>query len=239
MSQSYIKKVVSTMKKLLKSNLFKCILIILFAFLIIRFVDNKIITNQSRNYLSKKYNIPKSELVLKKVVHKHTKRKCSDGECIGTVKQTIPTYTIFKYHNKKITVCENDDDFLYDDLFYGVRNYYANFFNVDPDNVFVFIYEYAYMEYLCNKDLKEITDNDILDFLKEERYAHIIIELSERENKNYIMKKEKELTNKERVEISQNKHTIKDDTGYDSWDRVDDAKLTVFKRYDIHTDYDY
>ncbi|MBQ3298415.1 MAG: hypothetical protein IJG97_06465 [Bacilli bacterium] len=227
------------MEKILKSNLFKCILIILFAFFIIRFIDNKRTENLSRNYLSEKYNIPKSELVLKKVIHKHNERMCSDGECIGTVKQVIPSYAIFKYKNKEITVCENDDDFLYEDLFYGVRNYYANFFKVNPDCVFVFIYEYEYMKYLCDKDLKEITNVDILDFLQDDLNVNIVIELSENENDYYIMQRKKELRKKENVSTSKDKHIIKDDTGYDPWDRMDDAKLTVFKRYNIRTDYEY
>ena len=66
-----------------------------------------------------------------------------------------------------------------------------------------------------------------------------VIELSENENDYYIMQRKKELRKKENVSTSKDKHIIKDDTGYDPWDRMDDAKLTVFKRYNIRTDYEY
>ena len=227
------------MNKIFKNKYFKVLLIIIciaIVFYIVRTISNKKLENESRNYLSEKYNIPKNDLILKKVVPQHNKRMCSDGECIGTVKQVIPAYVIFKYKDQDITVCEEDDDYLYDKLFNGVRDYYANILGMDSSNVYVFVNKYDYMRYLCKNDLKQINSTNILDFIQETDY--IKISLSKTGNENYNIKYySSKLMHNEQIDVSHYKLIVKDDTGYDAWDRENNAKLTVFKRYTISGEY--
>lgn len=149
--------------KIIFTTIFTIFIIIFVVFFTIKHINQNKFINQSKEYLNEKYGLKKENLKLNFVKLEQNIYMCS-GECFSRTKEKFPAYIRFKYENKIITVSNNHDDYLYDGLYNGLRNYYAKLLDINYEDIYIEINRYLYIEYIYQKDIKIIDDNIISDF---------------------------------------------------------------------------
>ena len=152
-------------------------------------------------HLTTKYNIEDDELSLVNVTLEHKVTACSQ-ECIGNHNNaTMPTYVRLKYNDKIITVINGKDDYLVQDLYEGIREYYASVLNLSRNKVFISIrddsqsddgwidYIYRFNNYLLKYHITSIDDVSVRTFLnwlkKEDERIYIYLNASYDELDNF------------------------------------------------------
>lgn len=154
--------------------------------------EEKTIEN-ARKYLINKYKIENEKLKYKSFIKKHDVTYCSGEVCFGSnLKVTIPDIVRFSYNGEMVSVSNKKDDFLVDDLYNRVREYYANKLNINSSNIFVDEFDETnsdYIDFLMKNKITEI-DNTVIDkFLSQYQvlYIHVVLDNREDEN-NYVEK---------------------------------------------------
>ncbi len=126
-----------------------------------------------REMLAKKYSIKKEKLEFISLTEEHTEKQGA-GVWFDTIDVTVPDFIKFKYEDKIVTVLGNQDDFLYDELVNGVREYYSKVLNIDKSKVIVRVdaaigddeyVDAAYADFFMHNHITSIGEKEIKQFL--------------------------------------------------------------------------
>lgn len=202
------------------------------------------IINEAQDYLVEKYKFDKKDLSLKSMKFQHSINECV-GECFTTEKVKLPLHLKFNYNNEIITVVKRDnkyyyDDYLYDELYYGVSKYYAKIFDVDSNNVYYYLNndsDYPELDFLSKTKVTEINDNVIENYLNflNNTQIKVYIKMNSTDNAREMIKKIDNNVNKlkfgEIIELYwyNAKFSVKE-FSYDShWDLPETKEYYFFK----------
>jgi len=176
-------------KMILLGIIFIVAIVLIINFLLI-FPPKSLAVNQHKEYFVNKYNINKKDLELVEYNKEHTKKYCN-SECFSTEKVKFPRYSIFEYNGTSFTVVNNHDDYLYEELYNGVRMYYSNKLNIEKEKIYITRLNqdeenyYDYINFLYyNNNIKEITDNTIEEFLSQIESNEILVDIKLEINDN-------------------------------------------------------